>query len=66
MKSQKYHTAGTFPTFFRKIAEIDKIDTHNTQMHDCLLSWLGTDTSIKSRGIKLVLCDQTSSLSENL
>ena len=32
-----------------------EIDTPKTQMHDRLLSWLGTDTSIKSDGVKLVL-----------
>ena len=35
-----------------------------TQIHDRLLSWLGTGTSIKSGGIKLVLWDQISPLSE--
>jgi hypothetical protein len=31
-----------------------KIDTPSTQIHDLSLSWLGTDTSIKSGGVKLV------------
>jgi hypothetical protein len=38
----------------RKIIEIDILDTHITQIHDCLLSCLGTGTSIKSGGINLV------------
>jgi len=32
-----------------------KIDTPNTYIHDRSLSWLGTDTSVKCGGIKLVL-----------
>jgi len=39
--------------FNRKIVERDKIDTV-TQIHDRSLSWLGTGTSIKSGGVKLV------------
>jgi len=31
-----------------------KIDTHNTQIHDQPCSWLGTNTSIKSGGVKLI------------
>jgi hypothetical protein len=39
-----------------KIAERDKINTHNTQIHERSFSWLGTSTSIKkSDGVKLVL-----------
>jgi hypothetical protein len=30
----------------RKIVERDKIDTPNTQIHDCSLFWLGTCNSI--------------------
>jgi len=29
---------------FRNIVELDQIDTPNTQIHDCSLSWLGTGT----------------------
>jgi ribosomal protein L30E len=47
-----------------KIVEIDKIDTHITQIHDRSLYRLGTDTSIKKAakggGVKLVLWAQTS------
>ena len=39
----------------RKNRNKGEIDTPKTQMHDRLLSWLGTDTSIKSDGVKLVL-----------
>jgi hypothetical protein len=42
-----------------KSVERDKIDTPNIQVHDRSLSWLGTDTSIKSGGDKLVLWVQT-------
>jgi len=33
--------------------------TYNTQIHDSSPSWIGTDTSIKSGGVKLVLGTQT-------
>ena len=45
MKNKKYYTAGTRC----------KIGTTDTQHHDCSLSWLGTSTSMKSDGVKLVL-----------
>ena len=35
--------------------ERGKIDTPNTQIHDSSLSWVGTGTSIKSGGVRLVL-----------
>jgi hypothetical protein len=38
----------------RKIIERCKIDTTNTQIHDHPLSKLGTGTSIRSDGVKLV------------
>jgi hypothetical protein len=38
----------------RKIIERCKIDTTNTQIHDHPLSRLGTGTSIRSDGVKLV------------
>jgi len=62
MKKQKYHTVRTVPKSNRKIVESGKIDTPN--IHDRSLSWLGTCTSIKSGGIKLVSWGQTSPLSE--
>jgi hypothetical protein len=40
------------------------IDTPNTQIHDRLLSRLGTGTSITCGRVKLVLCGQASPLSE--
>jgi hypothetical protein len=33
----------------------NKIDTHNTHIHDLSLSWFGDATSIKGSGVKLVL-----------
>jgi len=39
----------------RKFIEKGKNDTHNTPQHDRSLSWLGTITSIKNDGVKLVL-----------
>ena len=41
-----------------------QIDTTNTQIRDLSSSWLGTGTSIKSGGIKLVLWVQFFPLSE--
>ena len=38
-----------------------KINTCNTPIHDHLLTWLGTGTSIKRGGIELVLWSQTHS-----
>jgi hypothetical protein len=35
------------------------MDTPNTHIHDQAFSWLGTGTSIKSGGFKLILWDQT-------
>ena len=64
MKNEKYQTVGTFPKFNRKIVARDKIDTPNTQIHDNSLSCLGTGTSIKSGGVKLILLAQTFPFSE--
>ena len=40
MKTKKYHSVGTVPTYNRKIVYRDKID--NTQIHDQSPSWFGT------------------------
>ena len=42
------------------MVERGKIDTTNTQILDYSFSWLGTDTSLKRGGIKLVLWAQAS------
>ena len=57
---------GTVPKSNIKIVQRDKIDTTKThiRVHDRSISWLGTDTSIKSGGVKLVLWTQVSSLSD--
>ena len=60
MKNKKYNTAGTVPKSNIKIVERDTVDTPNTQIHNRSLSWLGTGTSIKSGGAKIVLWAQTS------
>jgi hypothetical protein len=54
MKRQtiKYHSS--------KIVERGKIDIPNTKIHGHSLSWLGTDTTIKSGRGKLALWAQTS------
>jgi hypothetical protein len=38
----------------RKILEISKFDTPNTQIHNRSLSWLGTDTSVKSGKLQIL------------
>ena len=48
-----------FQNQIEKTVEKDKIDTSNTQIHDRSLSWLGTGTSVKSGGVKLVLWYKT-------
>ena len=49
----KYHAVGTIPKSNGKIVERGQIYTPllNTQIHDCLLSWLGTGTLIESGDI---------------
>ena len=53
MKKKKYCTVETVRRSNRKIIERDKINMPNTHIHDHLLSWLGTDTPIKSGRVKL-------------
>jgi hypothetical protein len=52
---EKNTTVGTIPKSNIEIVERGKIYTTNAQIHDSSLPWLGTDTSIKSGGVKLVL-----------
>jgi hypothetical protein len=60
LKNKKYQIVATVPnTNKKKIIERDKMDTPNTHIHDQAFSWLGTGTSIKSGGFKLILWDQT-------
>jgi hypothetical protein len=54
-KKQKYHTVGTIPKSERKIVERDKIDSPNTQIHECSLSWLATGTSMKKKWLRFKL-----------
>jgi len=56
VKNKKYHTAGIFSKFYRKIVEKGiMIDTHNTEIHKGSLSLHGTDTSINIGWVKIVL-----------
>jgi len=49
-KNKKNATlSDTVPKSIRKIVDIGKIDTPNTEIHDSLFSRLGTGTSIKSK-----------------
>jgi hypothetical protein len=59
-KTKKYHTVEIVPKS-EKIVERGKIDIL-THKPDGALSWLGTGTSIKRDGVKLVLLPQTGSL----
>jgi hypothetical protein len=47
----KYHTVRTVPKSNQKVVERSKIDTSNTFIHDCSLSWLGICTLIRSGGV---------------
>ena len=64
MKYKKYHTVTTVTKSNCKMVERGKIDTPNTYIHDDSFFRLCTGISIKSVGFNLVLCVQTSSLSE--
>jgi hypothetical protein len=55
MKKKTNITSATVPKSNRKFIERGNIDITNTQLHDRSLSWLGTGTSMKSGGVKLVL-----------
>jgi len=59
MKNKKNNNVGTVPKSNRKMVEIGKITTHDTQIHDYSLSWLGTGIPIKCGGVKLFLWAQT-------
>ena len=48
----KWKNVRTVPAFNSKIVEIYKFDIPNTHINDP--SWLSSDTSIKSDGVKLV------------
>jgi len=50
---------GTIPKSNITTVERDKIDTPNIKIHDRSFSWLGTGTSIKDGGVKLVWWTQT-------
>jgi Cu/Ag efflux pump CusA len=64
MKNKKYHTVRTVSKSNRKIVERRIIYNPNTQIYNCLLSWLVTSTSIKSGGVRPILCAQISPLGE--
>jgi len=64
MKNKKYHNVRTIPKSHTTILERGKIDTPDTQIHDCSLSCLFTSASIKPGGVKLVVWAQTSLLNE--
>jgi hypothetical protein len=51
---KKPHTLEQFQNLIENIVGSDKIDAPNTQIHVFSLTWLGTSTSIKSGGVKLV------------
>jgi hypothetical protein len=50
-EQQKYHT---IPKSNIKIVKRGKINIFSIQLHERSFSWIGTDTSIKGGGLKLV------------
>ena len=52
---KKYHIVGRVPQYNSKIVGRGKIDTPNTQVRDSSLPCLGTDTSMKSGRVKLIV-----------
>jgi hypothetical protein len=54
MKNEYYNVV-IVPKSIRKIVETDPKSILLTHIHDRSLSWIGTGTSIKSGGVKLVL-----------
>jgi hypothetical protein len=66
---KKYHTVGTILKSNKKIPHCQnnskiKYWQLNIQIHDRSLFWFGTETSIKSSVVKLILWSKTSPLSE--
>jgi len=62
--TQKYHTIGTALKSSSRTIESGKSNTPNTQNTRPLIFLVGTGTSIKSGGFKVVLWTQVSPLSE--
>jgi hypothetical protein len=58
-KTKKYHIFGTKSNWIIVETEVNLIQLFYTHIHDHPLSWLGTDISIKSGRVKLVLWIQT-------
>ena len=61
-KKTKKKTKRTQHTSSDQAQQRQKIDNTNTHIHDWSLSWLGTGTSVKSGGVKLLLWAHTSLL----
>ena len=59
VENKKYYNVEKVLKSNRKIVEKDEIDTVNTQIHARTVTWLRTGISIKSGGVKLVVCAQT-------
>jgi len=55
MEQNVYHTVVTVPKSNRKFVERGNIEALNTYTHNRWLSWISTDISIKSDGVKLVI-----------
>ena len=66
IENNKYHTVRTVLKSNRKIVRGDKINTLNTHLHNCSISWLDTNTLIKRGGVKLVLWAQSSPPSKTM
>ena len=55
MEKKNSQTVETVPQSYRKFVDRGKIDTTKTYIHDHSISSLGTDTSMKSGGVQLVI-----------
>jgi hypothetical protein len=55
VKNKKYHAIRIVSKSNKENHRKGKIYTFNTHIHDHSLSWLGTGTSRKSDGVKLIL-----------
>lgn len=55
-KRRTHHTVRTVPKYNRKILETEAKYINIKNVHDRPLGRLGRDTSLKSDGVKLVLC----------
>ena len=51
MKIKTYHAVGTVLKANVNMVDREKVDTHNTQIHERSHSWIDTGTSIKKMAV---------------